>query len=92
MAFERVSGSGRIYSYTETVTGARHPHFAQKGPYLVGTVELDEQAGLFMVTNFHGVQLRDLRIGARVEVTFDPGQAVVLPQFQLVHISGAEAV
>lgn len=85
LRFEPVSGEGKVYSYTLTVSGMRHPAFAAGGPYLVGLVELAEQPGLHLYTNFPGATLDDMKVGAPVAVEFeDRGQGVVLPQFHLV--------
>ncbi|WIW89508.1 OB-fold domain-containing protein [Sphingobium sp. V4] len=80
-----MSGRGRIYSYTQTVTGARHPAFAKVTPYLVGLVELVEQDELFLYTNFPGATIEDLRVGKAVEVVFEKGpDDLAMPQFRLV--------
>src|SRR5690348_9156253 len=46
---ERVSGRGTIYTYTVT-HDARSPVFADLTPYAIVWVELDEQAGVRLVT------------------------------------------
>lgn len=84
LSFERVSGRARVHSFTEMSSGARHPAFAAIVPYLVGVVELAEQEGLLLYTNFPGARLSDLCIGDEAEVEFEeiaPG--VALPQFRL---------
>lgn len=84
LKYETVSGRGRVHSYTETLAGARHPFFASIAPYLVGLVELEEQEGLLMYTNFPEARLDDMRAGAVVEVIFErlsTGQRI--PQFHL---------
>ena len=84
LRFEPVSGRGTVYSFTLTTSGMRHPAFALKGPYLVGLVELDEQPGLHLYTNFPGATLDDLQVGAPVTVEFEErGRGMVLPQFRL---------
>jgi uncharacterized OB-fold protein len=85
LAFEQVSGRGSVYAYTETRSGARHPGFAAKVPYLVGLVELAEQPGLLMHTNFPGATLEMLRTGAPVTVEFERlTDEIAIPQFRLV--------
>jgi len=84
-SLEAVSGRGTVFSFTETVSGARHPYFQAASPYLVGEVELDEQEGLILVSNFPGSTYADLRIGAPVEVEFHTiTDESVIPQFRLV--------
>jgi uncharacterized protein len=84
LKFEQVSGRATVYAYTETRSGARHPAFAARVPYLVGLVELAEQRGLLMHTNFPGATLADLRTGAPVVVEFERlTDEISLPQFRL---------
>jgi hypothetical protein len=84
LGYERVSGRGRVYSYSLTVSGARHPYFAAAAPYLVGFVELAEQAELVMLTNFPGATAATITIGAPVVVVYQPlADGVVIPQFRL---------
>lgn len=79
-----VSGRGTVYSFTETVSGARHPYFQSISPYLVGMVQLDEQEGLIFASNFPGSEYADLEIGAPVEVEFQElADGAVIPQFRL---------
>jgi uncharacterized OB-fold protein len=84
LSYEPVSGRGKVYAYTETRSGARHPAFVAKAPYLLGLVELVEQPGLLMYTNFPGATLSMLRTGADVAVEFEPvSDEIWLPQFRL---------
>ena len=81
--YEPVSGRGVVYSYTQVVSGPRHPYFLGVTPYLVGLVELAEQKGLLLYTNFPGEPLADLRVGAEVAVTFEQiAPETWLPQFR----------
>src|SRR6516164_11631782 len=84
IVFEEVSGRGTVYSYSQTVSGARHPYFQNISPYLVGQVELEEQEGLLMCSNFPGATLGDLDVGAPVEVEYQQiTPEAVIPQFRL---------
>jgi uncharacterized protein len=75
-----VSGRGRLYSWTVTEQ-AFHPWFADRIPYVVGVVELDEQAGLRLVTNV--VDTDRLERDMPVEVTFrQVADDLVLPLFR----------
>jgi uncharacterized OB-fold protein len=76
--------SGRATLYTWTVAEqAFHPFFADKLPYVYAVVELEEQAGLRMVTNIVDVPFTELRAEMPVEVVFrDVGDGLVLPQFR----------
>jgi uncharacterized OB-fold protein len=89
LRFEQVSGQGTVYAYTETRSGARHPAFAAKAPYLVGLVELAEQPGLLMHTNFPGASLEMLHTGAPVTVEFERlTDEISIPQFRLAALQG----
>jgi uncharacterized OB-fold protein len=86
LVYADVSGSGTLYSYTQVASGARHPYFVERTPYLVGLVELVEQPGLLMYTNLGTASLEDLFVGADVEVVFEPvAPNWLLPQFRLVN-------
>lgn len=85
MTFEEMSGRGKVFSFTETVTGARHPYFQSISPYLVGMVQLEEQGDLIFASNFPGADYADLFIGAPVEIEFhEVADGAVIPQFRLV--------
>jgi uncharacterized OB-fold protein len=74
------SGRGEVYSHTTI----HHPtHVAMQGrtPYLVALVDLED--GPRLVANIRDCPMEEVRIGLKVEVTFEeiaPG--VVLPQFR----------
>ena len=89
LSFERVSGRGTVYSFTETVSGARHPYFQSRTPYLAGLVQLEEQPDLVLASNFPGASFDDLSIGAPVEVVFQElDDGVFIPQFRLTTTAG----
>ena len=77
----QVSGTGTLYSFA-TVERAFHPGFADKLPYVVGLVELDEQPGLRMLTNIVDSSAHELSVGMALEVTFDDRATVTMPQFR----------
>ena len=84
LAFEPVSGRGTINAYTITYD-ARQPAFAEIQPYPVAVVELEEQSGLFMLSNIPGAAVDEVKSGLAVEVEFEevvPGRFI--PQFHLV--------
>jgi uncharacterized OB-fold protein len=78
--WKQPSGRGTVYTFT-----IMRDSF-MKGfppPYVVAEIELEEQAGLRLVTNIVGCDADDVRIGMPVEVTFeDRSQAVTVPQFR----------
>lgn len=83
--FEQVSGRGKVFSFTETVSGARHPYFQSISPYLVGMIQLDDGPGLIFPSNFPGSEYTDLKVGAPVDLTFqEVGEGVIIPQFKVV--------
>jgi uncharacterized OB-fold protein len=76
-----VSGRGTLYSFT-VVERTFHAAFADRLPYVIGLVELDDQAGLRMMTNIIDAARDELQIGMPVEVTFEDRGERVLPQFR----------
>ena len=82
LAFEAVSGHGRIYSRT-IMHDPRMRGFEEAVPFAIVIVELVEQKGLFVVSNLPGASLGELTIGTEVDVVFEPmAEGFVLPQFQ----------
>lgn len=67
----KMSGRGTVYTY-QVATQAFHPWFADKLPYVIGVVELDEQRGLKLLTNLVDFPEDALAVGARVQVRFRP--------------------
>ncbi|MGZ4103751.1 MAG: Zn-ribbon domain-containing OB-fold protein [Actinomycetota bacterium] len=77
---EQVSGRATVYSYT--VTHQPVPGF--KAPFAVVIVELEEQAGLRMVSNVVDCPPEDVRIGMPLDVTFQQvADDVWLPLFRM---------
>ena len=74
------AGKGSVHSFS-IIRRAPVAAFAQKVPYVVALIDLDE--GPRMVTNIVGDDALSVRIGERVEVTFEErGDGAMLPQFQ----------
>ena len=77
-----VSGRGTLFSYTVTPS-AFHPYWADRVPYVVALVDLDEEAGVRLMTNLVDCPEDLLRVGLAVEVVFEeraPG--FTLPVFR----------
>jgi len=70
LAPEEVSGSGTLYSFTQTFK-AFHPFFVDRVPYLLGVVELEEQPELRLLSNLVGVAEPDLQMGMALHVDFE---------------------
>jgi uncharacterized protein len=75
LAPEQVSGQGTVYTFTETHRPF-HPFFVDRVPYLLAAVELEEQAGLRVLSNLVGMDGPDgsgigPSIGMAVEVDFE---------------------
>ncbi|HEX2172107.1 MAG TPA: Zn-ribbon domain-containing OB-fold protein [Dehalococcoidia bacterium] len=68
LQWTRVSGKGRVYSYT-VIRQAASKRFAPDVPYLFAIVELAE--GPRMATNLVDCPLERARVGLPVEVFFD---------------------
>lgn len=78
--WERSTGLGRIYTFTVNHRAA-NAHMADKLPYVVAVVELDEGARL--MANIVDAPHDSVRIGDRVRVRFLPlSETLSLPQFE----------
>lgn len=81
-AWERVKGTGRVYSYT-VVHRAMHPAFMGSVPYAVLVVELDE--GPRVVSGLVDCAVADIAMEMPVEVVFQADDRMgerVLPLFR----------
>ena len=77
-----VSGRGVIHSFSVT-HHAFNPAWAQRVPYAVATIDLEE--GVRLVSDLPDSDLDHVAIGKPVEVFFDQIDAhVTLPRFRLV--------
>jgi uncharacterized OB-fold protein len=80
LEWTKMSGRGTVFSFVimrETFIKGFEP------PYVVATVELEEQPGLTIVTNILDCAVEDVHIGQPVEVTFDDRSSeVTIPQFR----------
>jgi uncharacterized OB-fold protein len=77
-----VSGKATVYTFCIS-TQAFHPWFADKLPFVLAVVELDEQPGLKMITNIVDIDPDAVKVGDRVEVTFAPfSEGFSLPVFR----------
>jgi uncharacterized OB-fold protein len=76
--WQPAAGGGIVYTYT-VVQHATHPSFADRVPYVVAVVELDE--GPRIICNVLRCAPDAVRCGMRVSIDFeDVSQAVSLPQ------------
>jgi hypothetical protein len=83
LAWERVSGRGRLHTFTIVHRGQRG--FPLGEPYVIAIVELD--CGPRMMSNLVGVTMdpAQVRIGMPVEVVFeDVSDTIALPRFRPV--------
>ena len=79
--FDPVSGRGTVYTHSVAMQ-VFHPWFADKLPYVVAVVQLDEQPGLRLVSNVVDCDPLSVDVGDRVEVAFRPHGSFVLPVFR----------
>ncbi len=79
----KVSGKGRVYSYT-IVHHPAHPVLKGKVPYNIVLVELPDAGGVRVVGNLiDGTPNEEIHIGMPVEVTWeDINEEVTLPQWK----------
>jgi len=78
MAPQPVSGLGTVSRFT-----VNHQQWRPdlEVPYVVASVELDEQPGLFVTTNIVGCEPGEVRSGMRVAVGFEQIEDVWIPVF-----------
>lgn len=75
-------GTGTVYTYT-VVRQAFIPALADRIPYVVVAVDLDEAGGVRLVSNLVGTEPEDVTIGMRVELAWeDMGPELALPRFR----------
>ena len=67
--WQALAGRGRIHTWT-VVTHPVHPAAVDKVPYVVVVVELEEQAGLTMVSNLIDCDIDAIDFDAAVSVDF----------------------
>ncbi|MCC5886713.1 MAG: OB-fold domain-containing protein [Gammaproteobacteria bacterium] len=93
LPFTPVSGRGVLYSFTLTRSGARHPAFVARTPYVVALVELAEQTGLLLFSNLPESDPGELEIGLPVEFYADVREdGVAVPEFRLVALSSVQGL
>ena len=76
--WKEVEGKGHILSFFVTYDG-RYQRRIPDQPYNVAVVSLDEDPGINFYANLEGVPVRQVPIGAAVEVVFEevsPGQLI----------------
>jgi uncharacterized OB-fold protein len=82
LAPEQVSGRGTLYSYTIT-NKAFHPYWVDRLPYVLASVELEEQVGLKMPSNVINCEHDRLAVGMPLEVAFhEVAPGLTLPFFR----------
>lgn len=82
LSWKEVSGKGTVYSYTiprQVIDNS--PAFEKNLPFVVAIVQLEEGARLY--SNIIGLPPEDVRIGMKVEVSFeDVSSDIALPKFR----------
>ncbi|WP_232715445.1 Zn-ribbon domain-containing OB-fold protein [Gordonia metallireducens] len=68
VGFRDTRGTGTVYTFTVNVQRYR-PDLPT--PYVIALIELDDQAGLRVPGNVVGCEPDDVKIGMRVEVSFE---------------------
>ena len=75
----QVSGRGTLYTYTVTVQPF-HPWFADRVPYVLASVELEEQKGLKFVSNLIDCPEEEIEVGMALETVFqEVAEGLTLP-------------
>lgn len=90
VAWTEAPPQGVLFSYTITHV-APHPEFRERTPYIVALVSFPALDDVRLVTNIVNAAAKTLRIGATVELVWEPlGDALYAPRFALVDGSGKE--
>lgn len=80
LEWREVSGEGTVYAVTTTHRGP--PAFRGQEPYIIATIELDEQVRL--MSNIIDAAPGDVRVGARVRLVWAPmADGLNFPVFEL---------
>jgi uncharacterized OB-fold protein len=74
------TGHGTLYSYT-VARRATHRRLADRVPYVIAIVELDE--GPRLTSTVVGTDPADLAIGLRLQVDFEDDETVSFPVFRV---------
>lgn len=86
LSWRTATGTGAIHTFT-VARRPTHRAFADRVPYVIAIVELDE--GPRLTTEVVGVDPRDVRIGTRVMVEFEDHDDVSVPVFRPLPDKGA---
>lgn len=85
-AWEIASGTGNVIAFS-IVHQAPYESYAQRVPYVVAMITLDE--GPQLMANVVNCSPEDVRVGARVSVTFEERGDFSIPQFEPLRESAA---
>ena len=78
---ERVSGRGRVFSYTIAYHPV-HPALVERVPYNIALVELPDAGNVRLVTNLIDVPPDEVAVGLEVEVVFEDLEDATLARFR----------
>ena len=83
LAWERLAGKGRIYSFV-VVHQTPIPEFKPRVPYAIAWIELDEHPSARVLSDLVGCDPSRISIGDRVEVVWDDEavEGFVVPRFR----------
>ena len=80
LEWTEAAGTGEVFSFV-VMHQIYHPYFADRVPYAVVDVKLDE--GPHLISSLAGVAPQDVRIGERVQVAFEQvDDEIALPVFR----------
>ena len=82
LAPKEVSGRGTLYSYT-VIVHVSHPYFADKIPYVIGVIDLEEEPGVRIPTGIVDCPEDQLKCGMPMQVVFkEVTPTLTLPFFR----------
>lgn len=83
VTWQEISGFGTIWSFTEVNFPFFRGEWKEKLPYVVSLVELDE--GVRILSNVTECPAEKLRIGMKVQMTFNQYNKMTMPLFKTVN-------
>jgi uncharacterized OB-fold protein len=80
--WRELPGTGAVYTFTR-VHQAFIPSLAERLPYVVAAIDLDDSGGARLISNLVDVDPELVRVGTPVEVVWDDrGPELALPRFR----------
>lgn len=81
--WEKVSEEATLFSWT-VIRRSPFPELAQKVPFIVGVLEIDDAPGVRFVANIEGCEQEELQIGMKLSLFFEHiNDEVTIPKYRI---------